>query len=199
MVLEDKLIDQGLTDAEIAEKLAEAKRNMEAVVAVEVEAEGGASDAPLSGMKVSDTQMRQIAARKEKQMEMLRAALHIEMPELNEGREQDKDLDLDADEDKDVKREKRAGGDAKAEKIDLRKTDEEDVFDGLKHYKTQDDKKRRHGDYSSDSDSSPKHVRPVVKKYENVKSKTHKSKPTLKTGRHDSEDEMDSESGREEK
>ncbi|KAH7851598.1 hypothetical protein Vadar_013974 [Vaccinium darrowii] len=78
VVLEDKLVDQGYTDAEIAEKLVEARRNLEAL-ASEEEA-GGA--VPLLG-RVSDTQTHQIAARKEKQMETLTAALGIATSEAD--------------------------------------------------------------------------------------------------------------------
>ncbi|PKI77107.1 hypothetical protein CRG98_002610 [Punica granatum] len=42
VVLEDKLTDQGYTEAEIAEKLAEARRTLEAAVAAEASGEPGA-------------------------------------------------------------------------------------------------------------------------------------------------------------
>lgn len=77
VVLEDKLIDQGYTDAEIAEKLAEARRNLEAAE----NAAEGPGPISVSQKKVSDTQTHQIAARKEKQMETLRAALGIVVSE----------------------------------------------------------------------------------------------------------------------
>lgn len=48
VVLEDKLVDQGYTDAEIAEKLAEARRNLEAFSTAEDD--GGA--VPLLGRSV---------------------------------------------------------------------------------------------------------------------------------------------------
>ncbi|KAJ8555317.1 hypothetical protein K7X08_012813 [Anisodus acutangulus] len=68
LVLEEKLADQGYTDAEIAEKLEEARRNLE----VASEDSGGSAYE-----KVSETQTHQIAAIKEKQMETLKAALKI--------------------------------------------------------------------------------------------------------------------------
>lgn len=75
VVLEDKLTDQGYTEAEIAEKLQEARRTLEA--ASSSEASGGPTAIVASEKKVSDTQTHQIAARKEKQMETFRAALGI--------------------------------------------------------------------------------------------------------------------------
>uniref|UniRef100_M1CW33 CWF21 domain-containing protein n=1 Tax=Solanum tuberosum TaxID=4113 RepID=M1CW33_SOLTU len=68
LVLEEKLADQGYTDAEISEKLEEARRNLEATS----EEFGGPTYE-----KVSETQTHQIAALKEKQMENLKAALKI--------------------------------------------------------------------------------------------------------------------------
>ncbi|CAJ2651096.1 unnamed protein product [Trifolium pratense] len=59
VILEDKLIDQGYTDAEIAEKLEEVRNSLEAAA--------DENDSNLD--KVSDTQTHQIAARKERQME----------------------------------------------------------------------------------------------------------------------------------
>ncbi|XP_043713042.1 protein starmaker isoform X5 [Telopea speciosissima] len=76
VVLEDKLIDQGYTDDEIQEKLEEARKTLEAAATSE---ESGAGDGLMSEKKVSDTQTHQIAARKERQMETLRAALGIKM------------------------------------------------------------------------------------------------------------------------
>ncbi|XP_042510109.1 protein starmaker [Macadamia integrifolia] len=75
VVLEDKLIDQGYTDDEIQEKLQDARETLEAATASE---ESGAGGSFMTDKKVSDTQTHQIAARKERQMETLRAALGIE-------------------------------------------------------------------------------------------------------------------------
>ncbi|KAL6578610.1 hypothetical protein OROMI_008826 [Orobanche minor] len=74
LVLEDKLIDQGYTDAEIAEKLDEVRKSLEAK---ENAADGG-NNAVISSERVSETQTHQIAALKERQMETLKAALGIE-------------------------------------------------------------------------------------------------------------------------
>nr|GMC71686.1 pre-mRNA-splicing factor CWC21-like [Ipomoea batatas] len=55
LVLEEKLFEQGYTDSEIAEKLEETRRTLEAAAASEAAAE-----------RVSETQTHQIAALKEK-------------------------------------------------------------------------------------------------------------------------------------
>ncbi|XP_075522612.1 uncharacterized protein LOC142555573 [Primulina tabacum] len=69
LVLEEKLIDQGYTDAEIAEKLDEARKSLDV--------DEGSNSAVIPE-KVSETQTHQIAALKEKQMETLKAALGID-------------------------------------------------------------------------------------------------------------------------
>ncbi|KAI3774303.1 hypothetical protein L1987_48853 [Smallanthus sonchifolius] len=76
VVLEDKLVDQGYTDDEIAEKLNEARRTLEAALASE-DAGGAVAAVTNSDHKVSDTQTHQVAARKQKQMETLKNALGI--------------------------------------------------------------------------------------------------------------------------
>lgn len=81
VILEDKLIDQGYTDAEIAEKLEEARQNLEAAA---TEENDGSASVSATDKKVSDTQTHQIAARKEKQMEAMKAALGIVSSEVNE-------------------------------------------------------------------------------------------------------------------
>ncbi|PKA50759.1 hypothetical protein AXF42_Ash017638 [Apostasia shenzhenica] len=74
LVLQETLADQGYTEAEMSEKIDEAKKSFEAELA-------GAADSraclPPLGKKFADTQTHQIAARKEKQMETMRAALRI--------------------------------------------------------------------------------------------------------------------------
>ncbi|KAG0471658.1 hypothetical protein HPP92_016204 [Vanilla planifolia] len=70
LVLQETLTDQGYTDAEISEKIEEAKKSFEAESAA-------SSELPPPGKRYSDTQSHQIAARKEKQMETIRAALRI--------------------------------------------------------------------------------------------------------------------------
>ncbi|KAL5558289.1 hypothetical protein UlMin_034500 [Ulmus minor] len=163
VVLEDKLIDQGYTDAEIAEKLAEARRTLEAAE------ESGVF---VGDKKVSDTQTHQIAARKEKQMETLRAALGIRSSEpveqntdeiddlqrndlkngTNDGGKHQKSEHSFLDRDSGWK--KRAEENKKAEKEKKKNTN-----------KKEESRKRRHGDDSSDSDGSPRSLKVVKKKH----------------------------------
>ncbi|XP_071935282.1 uncharacterized protein [Coffea arabica] len=89
LVLEDKLVDQGYTDAEIAEKLQEARQNLEAAAAAEEAGGPSAIVVSSSDNKVSDTQTHQIAARKEKQMETLKAALGIGSETNKQKKQQD--------------------------------------------------------------------------------------------------------------
>ncbi|RVW17226.1 hypothetical protein CK203_069180 [Vitis vinifera] len=88
---------------------------------------------------VSNTQTHQIAARKEKQMETLRAALGISMPEVDV-QKQDKVLDSGTEE-----------GDHEERQTTKRKQ--------------QDSKKRRDGDDPSDTDSGGKHGKAIKKSY----------------------------------
>ncbi|KAG6507128.1 pre-mRNA-splicing factor CWC21-like [Zingiber officinale] len=82
LILQETLTDQGYTEAEIAEKLAEAKKTLEAEFAAAASQDGGSGDGrrdrpPLPNKRFAGTQSHQIAARKEKQMETMRAALGI--------------------------------------------------------------------------------------------------------------------------
>ncbi|CAL1357558.1 unnamed protein product [Linum trigynum] len=81
VVLEDKLIEQGYTDAEIAEKMEEARKTLEAASASE--GSGGPTSLISGDAKISNTQSHQVAARKERQMETLRAALGIQSTDPN--------------------------------------------------------------------------------------------------------------------
>ncbi|KAL0917067.1 hypothetical protein M5K25_012108 [Dendrobium thyrsiflorum] len=74
LVLQDALADQGYTDAEIAEKIEEAKKGLEVELAASAST---ASGRPPLSKRFSETQTHQIAARKEQQMETMRAALKI--------------------------------------------------------------------------------------------------------------------------
>ncbi|OMO55364.1 mRNA splicing factor, Cwf21 [Corchorus capsularis] len=80
VILEDKLTEQGFTDSEIADKLAETRKVLEAQQEKDEE-EGEVVPTPTHQKKFSDTQTHQIAARKEKQMETFRAALGIGLSE----------------------------------------------------------------------------------------------------------------------
>ncbi|PKU72423.1 uncharacterized protein DDB_G0283697 [Dendrobium catenatum] len=74
IVLQDALADQGFTDDEIAEKIEEAKKALEVELAASAST---ASGRPPLSKRFSETQTHQIAARKEKQIETMRAALKI--------------------------------------------------------------------------------------------------------------------------
>lgn len=184
VVLEDKLIEQGYTDAEIEEKLQEARKTLEAAS----EESGGLN---ASDTKVSDTQSHQIAARKEKQMETLRAALGIRMSEPDEQGIDGTDDELrnsrknDPGEgskwsekrehaflDREFIRKKHVAEDLEVEKDEnkkgvkaLKNKKKEDEFDESRHHRKEESRKRRHQVDSSDTDSSGKHAKGSRKKH----------------------------------
>ncbi|KAJ7966075.1 Serine/arginine repetitive matrix protein 2 [Quillaja saponaria] len=168
VILEDKLIDQGYTDSEIAEKLQEARKTLEGAA----DSEGGGGPIPVSAAdnKVSDTQTHQVAARKEKQMETLKAALGIggsEVDEVNteatdDGPRNDQMNGPNGDSnhhlkhehvflDRDFSWKKRDVEDKKVEKDDKKKGSRES-----RSHKKDENRKRRHRDDSSDTDSTMK-------------------------------------------
>ncbi|KDO79999.1 hypothetical protein CISIN_1g003900mg [Citrus sinensis] len=182
VVLEDKLVDQGYTEAEIAEKLEEARKTLE-VASASAESGGPAADA-----KVSETETHKIAARKEKQMEMFRAALGIGTIEASEqgaegsdvaprnGRKNASNDDGKWHEksehaflDRENVRKRRVIEEGEIVEDDQKKTvkDEKIKKDETRHHKGN-GRKRRHGDDSSDSDSSSKHARRMPKKNRKV-------------------------------
>ncbi|KAK6116945.1 hypothetical protein DH2020_049320 [Rehmannia glutinosa] len=161
LVLEDKLIDQGYTDAEIAEKLDEARKSLEAK-----ENEEGEFNAGVTSEKVSETQTHQIAALKERQMETLKAALGIESEVDREKKFRDLEADFEENFDKDEPiniHKKDATDDHKHHAKDVREKDDvrrvvkknESGRDEIKR-RNQEKIKRRHDD-SSDSDSIVRH------------------------------------------
>lgn len=168
---EDKLTEQGYTDAEIVLKLDEARNTLESEAASE--ASGGASAIILTEKKGSDTQTHQIAARKEKQMEILRDALGLGTSELDERKKLDMDLDLEPGEIKDDK--PRNNNKSKFPQHDDREwfakqmqakllqakeaKGERQIVEGKKY----ESKKRRHRDDSSDTSSDKKHGKGIVK------------------------------------
>ncbi|KAL3586862.1 hypothetical protein D5086_013729 [Populus alba] len=184
VVLEDKLIEQGYTDAEIEEKLQEARKTLEAAS----EESGGLN---ASDTKVSDTQSHQIAARKEKQMETLRAALGIRMSEPDEQGIDGTDDELrnsrknDPGEgskwsekrehaflDREFIRKKHVAEDLEVEKDEnkkgvkaLKNKKKEDEFEESRHHRKEESRKRRHQVDSSDTDSSGKHAKGSRKKH----------------------------------
>ncbi|KAK8967020.1 hypothetical protein KSP40_PGU003964 [Platanthera guangdongensis] len=74
LVLQETLADQGYTDAEISEEIEKAKKAFDAELPA---SDSTASGRPPLSKRFSDTQSHQIAARKEKQIETIRAALRI--------------------------------------------------------------------------------------------------------------------------
>ncbi|CAL9064884.1 unnamed protein product [Musa banksii] len=103
LVLEETLADQGYTEAEISEKLEEAKKTIEAEAAAAAAAEDGSGGRrkdrpPLPNRRFADTKTHHIAARKEKQLETLREALGIKSEKKSpehELIEQDEEEDLE--------------------------------------------------------------------------------------------------------
>ncbi|KAK6129798.1 hypothetical protein DH2020_036451 [Rehmannia glutinosa] len=162
LVLEDKLIDQGYTDAEIAEKLDEARKSLEAK-----ENEEGEFNAGVASEKVSETQTHQIAALKERQMETLKAALGIESEADRDKKFRDLEAlefeeNFDEDEARNIHK-KDATDDHKHHAKDAREKDDvrrvarknESGRDEIKRH-NKEKSKRRHDD-SSDSDSTVRH------------------------------------------
>ncbi|CAI9755556.1 unnamed protein product [Fraxinus pennsylvanica] len=171
LVLEEKLTDQGYTDAEIAEKLDEVRNALEAAAAKENE-EGG-SNAVVVSDKVSKTQTHQIAALKEKQMETLKAALGIGSEA--EGKKNQRDAQSPNSEESDDEDKPRHGykkDNAAASK--LNETDSEfekgvkindtERYESVRQRKGK-SRKRGH-ENSSDSDSSGKYMKGSRKKHE---------------------------------
>ncbi|KAJ6796515.1 protein starmaker [Iris pallida] len=91
LVLQETLADQGYTESEISAKLDEAQRSIEA------EQSSASATATASSTRFSDTQTHQVAARKERQLEIFRAALGIKgvegspEHEIEEEKQQEKD------------------------------------------------------------------------------------------------------------
>ncbi|KAJ7958673.1 Serine/arginine repetitive matrix protein 2 [Quillaja saponaria] len=215
VILEDKLSDQGYTDAEIAEKLQEARKTLED------EEGGGALPVSAADNKVSDTQTHQIAARKEKQMETLKAALGIrasEVDELNnegadDGPRNDRNNGPNGDIKHQLKREHtfldRDSGWKKGV-LEDKKVEKDDKKNGVQESRSKKkdgSRKRRYEDDSSDPDSSmedkkvrKKHHNEVSdKEYDSVSidrklksSKKQKSSKKHKKNRSSDSDDIDS-------
>ncbi|KAL5757037.1 hypothetical protein ACOSP7_021460 [Xanthoceras sorbifolium] len=183
-VLEDKLVDQGYTEAEIAEKLEEARKTLEAAAALEDS--GGSTAIGVSETKTSVTETHKIAARKEKQMEAFRVALGIGMTEPDEQTAEGSDEGLRSAHkngpnddnkwleknehsflDRESSRKRRTEEDGKLEKGDKKKgVKNVKSKDGTRHRSMKDNgKRRRHRDDSSDSDSGSEHAEEISKKH----------------------------------
>ncbi|XP_024988006.1 serine/arginine repetitive matrix protein 2 [Cynara cardunculus var. scolymus] len=151
VILEDKLVDQGYTDDEIAQKLDEARTTLEAALASE-DAGGATAVVIHSDQKVSDTQTHQVAARKEKQMETLKNALGIV-------HEDDMKKYVPASDDEKIDDGDKARNNKKYDpRVDGRLEKDtkvaKDGLDELKHYKKKTSKRREaSSDSESDSDS----------------------------------------------
>ncbi|KAL6530814.1 hypothetical protein OROGR_014674 [Orobanche gracilis] len=153
LVLEDKLIDQGYTDAEIAEKLDETRKSLEAK-----ENDDGGNNAAVTSERVSETQTHQIAALKERQMETLKAALGIKSEADREKKFHDMETsdfqeNFDEDEPRNMHKKdaKHHSKDVRDEKDDVRKVAKKiDCRDEAKRSNKEKNRKR-HND-SSDSD-----------------------------------------------
>ncbi|GAB2286447.1 hypothetical protein Dimus_020851 [Dionaea muscipula] len=196
VILEDKLVEQGYTDAEIADRLADARRNLEVSDAATA-AEGGGI-VIVSENRGSDTQTHQIAARKEKQMETLRAALGIEFP-ADEDVEFEEGEILRGKENKDNKMGRQMVGDVEAEQIDRSRDikDTEKPAGGtdkfMEELQKKDAKKARHDNNEySDTDTKGRHDSDDKS---DPRSKMRRKKSSAKNilkKRHDSDSESDS-------
>ncbi|KAL1195060.1 hypothetical protein V5N11_031152 [Cardamine amara subsp. amara] len=196
VILEDKLADQGYSDAEIAQKLEEARVNLEAASASDE------SDS-LGDSKISDTQTHQVAARKEKQMEAFRVALGLPdqqvaeegliddepVEEAYEGRLKERREHSFLDRDSGRKRDEDV--DEKDGKVkESKKQRGDDDVDEVKRNKKKESKKRRHGDSSDESDEPGRDRRRRSKK----KAKGRKQESESDSSSSDSESESDSDS-----
>lgn len=181
-VLEDKLIDQGYTDDEIAFKLDEVRKTLEAAMASEDA--GGATAVVLNpDHKYSDTQTHQLAARKEKQMENLKNAFGIV-------HEDDLKKYLPLSDDEKIDDCDKAGNTKKTDRGFSGKLEKDtkagkDGVDHLKQYKKKTNKRR--GSSSSDSSDSDSDS-----SRENVK--VSKKKQQKSRGRSDTESDSGSDS-----
>ncbi|KAM5566226.1 hypothetical protein ABKV19_019945 [Rosa sericea] len=171
VVLEDKLTDQGFTDAEIADKLAQARRTLEAAAASEDM--GGPTAFVLGDNKVSDTQTHQIAARKQKQMDNLRDALKLKPEATETNTEEIEDGLIISPKDDDSRHYERkehsfldreSGWKKSAEDKHKVEKDKKKSVKESRRNKKKESRKRRHKDDSSDTDSSGSPLKPDKKK-----------------------------------
>ncbi|KAI3959719.1 hypothetical protein MKW98_018819 [Papaver atlanticum] len=209
VVLEDKLIEQGYTDDEISQKLDEARKSFE-----EESQKTNILGTEKTTAKVSDTQTHQIAARKERQMETLRAALGIVKVDqtslLQEERKLVTSLESDAalsegeipkedlvekhepsKHEKDVpkKADKKPGKDTSSRRYDNEKS---------RHRGKEDNRNRGYKDGSSDTDDNSKHGKGPRKKHRKSRQdsdsetvydkRKEKMSNVKKSSRHDSDD-----------
>ncbi|GAV80373.1 cwf21 domain-containing protein [Cephalotus follicularis] len=159
VILEDKLSEQGFTDAEISDRMEEARKTLEAAAASEETY--GPLAVIVSENKFSNTQTHQIAARKERQMEKFRDALGLDFSKKKEQGGEGSDEEP-------RNRRKNTLNDAIPEHAFLDRdfgwkkhleTERGDKKKAAKDAKSQKEsnENRRHGDDSSDTYSSGKH------------------------------------------
>ncbi|XP_017984806.1 PREDICTED: serine/arginine repetitive matrix protein 2 [Theobroma cacao] len=166
VILEDKLTEQGYTESEIADKLIEARKALEAQQEKDEE-EGEVIPTPTHQKKVSDTQTHQVAARKEKQMETLRAALGIGI-ELSESAAPPL-MNSDKREHAFLDRERPIATAVDVDDIKV-KTDKKkgqtigDEIDKSKHWKKKKEKGSRHHDTDAETDSSIEYLKKAARK-----------------------------------
>ncbi|KAL9259330.1 arginine N-methyltransferase 1.5-like protein [Drosera capensis] len=199
LVLEDKLVEQGYTEAEIEERLAETRRMLEA--ADEKERDGGG--VVLVQNKSSETQTHQIAARKEKQMEKLGAALGIDYRADDDAEFEEGEIQRGRG-NKGSKNGRQLKEEVNAEEVDQDRSlvVERNAADGdkliEKESKRAKDKKRIVDDDSSDSNSrSGDDTDSSVSRRDSPVKKTMKRSGTVSKKRDDTDSDSDSVDGRE--
>uniref|UniRef100_A0ACD5UTH3 Uncharacterized protein n=1 Tax=Avena sativa TaxID=4498 RepID=A0ACD5UTH3_AVESA len=149
VLLRDTLEEQGYTEGEIEDRVEEARKEaeIEAAAAVVAEAAGGGGKAPAGrpGEGSTGTQSHHVAARKEKQLETMRAALGLD---VEVGKKKKDDVDSDPESGELV-----PGKDSDGLDIDVQ-NDGKALKDGKKHSKR--GKKEKGNDRKSHSRSSRK-------------------------------------------
>ncbi|KAI3965956.1 hypothetical protein MKX01_010913 [Papaver californicum] len=176
VVLEDKLIDQGYTDDEISQKLDEARKSFE-----EESQKTNILGTQETTSKVSDTQTHQIAARKERQMETLRAALGIDKVDqtslLQEERKLETVLESDSElSEGEIPKEDLIGKYERGEhekdvpkkaekKLEKDNSSRRDDDEKSRHRGKEDNRKIGYKDGSSDTDDNSKHGNCLRKKH----------------------------------
>ncbi|CAL4888971.1 unnamed protein product [Urochloa decumbens] len=96
IVLRDALEEQGYTEGEIEERVEEARRAAEAeaaAAAAAAEEAGGGGRPALQSRGYTDTQSHHVAARKEKQLETLRAAFGLDIEDAKKKGEVESDVE----------------------------------------------------------------------------------------------------------
>ncbi|KAL8153601.1 hypothetical protein V2J09_011361 [Rumex salicifolius] len=193
-ILEDKLSDQGYTDSEIMDKINEARASLEAADAAT--SADGVNPFFANEKNVSDTQTHQIAARKEKQLETMRAALGISLPEDKEEKRKGlADLDAHEDDDEKPRNYKKSGseGDGEYEEGEILHRNEDGEAklrrqkEDLVSERKSDNKGRRSDRTVKDEEDDYKHKKGLSRKHTVKESRhAHSSTDTDSDSEHDS-------------